>query len=64
MPVDIAWKCAIKACLEFKADYPDYKLDILFAVRREEIKKVGIAELKRQVQGCGYCGDRGDTGDR
>ena len=40
-PVEQAWEVAIRACKEFFKDYPDYEMDIIFAVLEDERKIMG-----------------------
>ena len=48
-PVDQAWKKAIQACNDFIKTYPDYKMDIVFAVLDDKILSIGKETLKEIV---------------
>ena len=40
-PKEQAWKVAIKACMDFLEENPDYQMDITFAVISDESKEMG-----------------------
>lgn len=46
-PMDQAWKQAIQGCTEWLDANPDYDIDIVFAVRRQEVKSVGELILSK-----------------
>lgn len=48
-PVDQAWRKAIQACDDFIKTYPDYKMDIVFAVLDDKILSIGEKTLKEIV---------------
>lgn len=45
-PVDQAWRKAIQACQDFIKDYPDYEIEIVFAVLDDGIKAIGERTLE------------------
>lgn len=40
-PIDQAWEQAIKGCREWLDENPDYGIQIIFAVRKQEVKDIG-----------------------
>lgn len=40
-PKDKAWERAVKACRDFINEFPEYGMKIIFAVRSDEIMKIG-----------------------
>lgn len=50
-PSDGAWRKAIQACRDFLAEYPDYEMEIVFAVLDDKIKTVGEQTLAELCQG-------------
>lgn len=47
-PLEDAWEQAVKGCNEWICENPEYDMDIVFAVRKQNVKDVGMEVLRCQ----------------
>ena len=45
-PLEDAWEQAVKGCNEWIGENPEYDMDIVFAVRKQNVKDVGMEVMK------------------